>query len=90
MKGVFGTCCVYRKRSWPTNHSCAAAIAIWTATGDLDHIWIVGAYYHYSVPNGWTAPKAEDITQQPALGGYFGKTDPMYVVHARKAEPRDM
>ena len=69
---------------------CAAAIAIWTSTGDMDHIWIVGAYYHYSVPGGWTPPKAEDITQKPPLGGYFGKGDPMYVVHARKVEPKDM
>lgn len=75
----------FSNRCFPTK-----AIAIWTATGDMDHIWIVGAYYHYSVPGGWTPPKAEDITQKPSLGGYFGRGDPMYVVHARKVEPKDM
>ena len=66
---------------------CDAAIAIWTSTGDQDHVWIVGAYYHYSVPGGWTKPAAKDISPSPALGGYFGKTDPMYVVYAKKQEP---
>jgi type IV secretory pathway TrbD component len=28
----------------------AAAIALWTATGDEDHIYIVGSHIHYSVP----------------------------------------
>lgn len=23
------------------------AISIWTSTGDADHAWIVGAYFHY-------------------------------------------
>jgi len=66
---------------------CFAAIAIWTATGDQDHVWIVGSYYHYSVAGGWTEPAAKDISPSPALGGYFGKTDPMYVVYAKKKEP---
>jgi hypothetical protein len=59
-----------------------AAIALWTATGDEDHIWIVGSYFHYSVPGGFDAPAAKDITPK---GGLFGKSDPMYVVMARKA-----
>jgi hypothetical protein len=59
-----------------------AAIALWTATGDEDHIWIVGSYFHYSVPGGFEAPTAKDITPK---GGLFGKSDPMYVVMARKA-----
>ena len=37
---------------------------------------IVGAYYHYA--GGFEAPAAEDISPKP------GKTDPMYVVFARK------
>ena len=24
------------------------AVSIWTSTGDLDHIWIVGAYFHFA------------------------------------------
>lgn len=65
-----------------------AAISIWTSTGDADHCWIVGAYFHFSVPGGWTPPAAMDITAAPtggALGAYFGaRSDPMYVVSARK------
>eukprot|EP00884_Botryococcus_braunii_P016808 jgi/Botrbrau1/3810/Bobra.0183s0042.2 len=66
----------FSNRCFPTK-----AIAVWTATSDADHVWIVGSYFHYSVPGGFTPPKAEDITPAP---GFFGKTDPMYVVYARK------
>ena len=129
------------RRCFPTK-----AIAIWTSTGDMDHVWIVGrwvllgrggsrgggrgacgraatggvpphsplalrrlltrpslpsppplpplhnthtappsavtSYFHYSVPGGFEAPQARDISPP---GGMFGKTDPMYVVSARKA-----
>lgn len=58
-----------------------AAIAIWTRTADLDHVWIVGAYYHYSVPGGWSEPEGIDISPK---GGLFGRSDPMYVVTATK------
>ena len=61
---------------------CAAAIAIWTGTGDPDHIWIVGSYFHFSVPGGYTPPKGKDISPP---GGLFGRGDPMYVVYANKA-----
>lgn len=61
-----------------------AAISIWTSTGDLDHAWIVGAYFHYSVPGGWTKPEAHDISPGPK-GLFGGSGDPMYVVQARKA-----
>lgn len=61
----------FSNRCFPTK-----AVSIWTATGDLDHIWIVGAYFHYA--GGFEAPAAEDISPKP------GKTDPMYVVFARK------
>ena len=44
--------------------------------GDLDHIWIVGAYFHFA--GGFQGLAAEDISPKP------GKTDPMYVVFARK------
>lgn len=61
--------------------NCAAAIAVWTQTGDVDHAWIIGSYFHYSVPGGWTAPQAKDIS--PA-GGIFSRGDPMYVAYAHK------
>ena len=27
-----------------------AAIAVWTRTSDIEHVYIVGSYFHYSVP----------------------------------------
>ena len=65
----------FSNRCFPTK-----AIAIWTATGDLDHVWIVGAYFHFT-EGQFTDPQCEDIS--PA-GGLWGKSDPMYVVFARK------
>lgn len=61
--------------------SPATAIALWTATGDEDHIWIVGSYFHYSVPGGFEEPQCKDISPR---GGLFGKSDPMYVVWGQK------
>lgn len=66
-----------------------AAIALWTATGDEDHVWIVGSYFHYSVPGGFTEPVCKDITpgKQPKAGLFsksFQSSDPMYVVYASK------
>ncbi|CAO1945214.1 unnamed protein product [Urochloa humidicola] len=52
------------------------AISIWTSTGDVDHAWIVGAYFHYA--GGFEPPQAVDISPNP------GRTDPMYVVYSRK------
>lgn len=66
----------FSNRCFPTK-----AVAIWTSTGDPDHVFIVGSYFHYSVPGGWTPPKAKDITPPKGL---FGGSDPMYVVYAEK------
>lgn len=63
----------FSNRCFPTK-----AISLWTQTGDEDHIWIVGSYFHYSVPGGYTAPKAKDISPKP------GRSDPMYIVSASK------
>lgn len=52
------------------------------ATGDADHVWIVGSYFHYSVPGGFTKPECDDVSPKPGL--FQGKTDPMYVVYATK------
>ena len=62
----------FSNRCFPTK-----AVSIWTATGDLDHIWIVGAYYHFA--NGFDAPEGIDISPNP------GRSDPMYVVTAVKS-----
>jgi hypothetical protein len=48
-----------------------------------DHVWIVGSYFHYSVPGGFDAPTARDITAKPK-GPFGGAGDPMYVVTATK------
>ena len=65
---------IYIYRCFPTK-----AIAVWTSTGDLDHIWIVGSYFHYA--NGFEEPQAKEITKKGLLGK---KGDPMYVVSGRK------
>ena len=62
----------FSNRCFPTK-----AVSIWTATGDLDHIWIVGAYFHFA--NGFEAPEGIDISPNP------GRSDPMYVVTAVKS-----
>lgn len=61
----------FSNRCFPTK-----AISIWTSTGDPDHIWIVGSYYHFA--GGFTAPVGKDISPNP------GKSDPMYIVTATK------
>ena len=67
----------FSNRCFPTK-----AIAVWTMTGDTDHVWIVGSYFHYSVPGGFTEPTAHDITLPASQNG---KGDPMYIVEAMKA-----
>ncbi|KAH7297405.1 hypothetical protein KP509_26G068200 [Ceratopteris richardii] len=52
------------------------AISIWTGTGDVDHVYIVGSYFHYA--GGYEPPQALDISPNP------GRSDPMYVVFSRK------
>jgi SAM-dependent methyltransferase len=65
----------FSNRCFPTK-----AIAIWTQTGDPDHVLIVGSYFHYA--GGFEKPKALDIS--PAKKPFFGGGDPMYVVYGRK------
>ncbi|KAM7275701.1 hypothetical protein ACFE04_017567 [Oxalis oulophora] len=45
------------------------AISIWTSTGDMDHVMIVGSYFHYA--GGFESPQAVDISPNP------GRTDPI-------------
>lgn len=52
------------------------AISIWTSTGDADHVWIVGSYFHYA--GGFEPPQAVDISPN------LGRSDPMYIVQSRK------
>ena len=58
-------------RCFPTK-----AFQIWLQTNDLEHIFIVGSFFHYS---GLFDPaKCDDISPNPGL------SDPMYVVSATK------
>lgn len=66
----------FSNRCFPTK-----AISIWTSTGDLDHVYIVGSYFHYSVPGGFSNPVARDITDPKSRNG---RGDPMFVVEATK------
>ena len=79
--GIVSCCDVqcHGRRCFPTK-----AISLWTATDDATHAYIVGAYFHYSVPGGWTAPTAVDIGASKGGGLFGGSSDPMYVVSARK------
>ena len=69
-----GICVVsFSNRCFPTK-----AIALWTSTGDAVHTEIVGAYFHYA--GGFRHLQALDLSPNP------GRSDPMYVVQARRAE----
>lgn len=64
-------------RCFPTK-----AIQIWLQTNDLEHIFIVGSYFHYS--GGWEPPSAIDRSPNP------GRSDPMFVIQGKKTqEPTD-
>ena len=56
------------------------AINIWLNTNDLQHIYIVGSYFHYA--GGYKAPESFDISPLP---GWTSRSDPMYIVTATKA-----
>jgi SAM-dependent methyltransferase len=58
-------------RCFPTK-----AFMIWLQTNDLEHIFIVGSFFHYS--NLFGPPQCVDISPSP------GRSDPMYVVKAKR------
>ena len=60
-------------RCFPTK-----AINIWLRTNDIEHVFIIGSYFHYAT--GYTKPAAEDITPKSLFG-----SDPMYIIRASKA-----
>jgi hypothetical protein len=59
-------------RCFPTK-----AIDIWLRTNDLEHIFIIGSYFHYA--GGFNQPKALEISPNP------GRSDPMFIIQASKA-----
>lgn len=62
-------------RCFPTK-----AIDIWLRTNDMEHIFIVGAFFHYD--SGFEPAVALDITLQP------GRSDPLYIIQAQKKTSR--
>ena len=68
----------FSNRFFPTK-----VIAGWGTASDLEHVWTVGAYFHYGGGGAFEAPVAEDLT--PRVRPAFSKDhDPMYVVYATK------
>lgn len=61
----------FSNRCFPTK-----AIDIWCRTNDMEHVFIVGCYFHFS--EMFLSPKAHDL--QPGL--FPGMSDPMYIVEA--------
>ena len=59
-------------RYYPTK-----AVNVWHSTGDLGHLQLIGAYFHFA--QGFEQLQAFDISPYP------GKTDPMFIVQARKS-----
>ena len=68
----------FSNRCFPTK-----VVSIWTSTGDIDHVWIVGAYFHYA--KGFEAPEAFDISPKTSPLNPF-PSDPMYIVTAHKVQ----
>ncbi|KAG0485052.1 hypothetical protein HPP92_009131 [Vanilla planifolia] len=58
------------------------AISIWTSTGDSDHAWIVGSYFHYA--GGFEPPLAVDISPNP------GRSYPIKAKRRRETKEEDV
>ena len=59
-------------RCFPTK-----AIDIWLNTNDLEHIYIIGSYFHYA--GGFDKPESFDISPSP------GWSDPMFIIQGKKS-----
>jgi len=60
-------------RCFPTK-----AIQLWLQTNDLEHVFIVGSFFHYA--GGFEPPSALDISPNP------GRSDPLYIIRGTKAD----
>jgi len=54
------------------------AIQIWLNTNDLEHVFIIGSYFHFA--GGFTPAEAKDISKK----NMFGLGDPMFIIQASK------
>ena len=61
-------------RCFPTK-----AFQIWLQTNDLEHVFIIGSFFHYS--GLFEAPTAEDRSPNP------GRSDPLFIIKAKRKEP---
>ena len=52
------------------------AIAAWRAASEPERLWICGSYFHFT--GGFDPPQGRDISPYPS------RSDPVYVVQARK------
>jgi SAM-dependent methyltransferase len=69
-----GTCIIsISNRCFPTK-----AYQIWLQTSDLEHIFIVGSFFHYT--QLFQKPIAIDCSPNP------GRTDPLYIIQAQRKE----
>ncbi|KAJ1428015.1 hypothetical protein B484DRAFT_329774 [Ochromonadaceae sp. CCMP2298] len=59
-------------RCFPTK-----AIGIWLKTNDMEHVFVIGSYFHYA--GGFAPPEGVDISPNP------GRSDPLYIIQAKKA-----
>jgi SAM-dependent methyltransferase len=57
------------------------AFQIWLQTNDLEHIFIVGSFFHYS--GLFEPPKSYDRSPSP------GRSDPLYIVTAKKSKSKN-
>lgn len=53
------------------------AIQLWLQTNDLEHVFIVGSFFHYA--GGFEPPSAVDISPNP------GRSDPLFIIRGKKA-----
>ena len=65
--------------TWSNRMFPTKAIRAWREASEPARLWICGAYFVYSVPNGFTPPAGRDLSPHP------GRSDPVYAVSARKA-----
>lgn len=69
-----GQCIISISNRWfPTK-----VIKLWTQTNDLEHVNIIGSFFHYS--QCFDPPVAYDMSPNP------GRTDPLYIIKATKKD----
>ena len=66
--------------TWSNRMFPTKAISAWRQASEPARLWIAASYFRYSVPGGFTPAEGADISPHP------GRSDPLYVVSARKAE----